>query len=344
MVSFHKFNEIICDDNFFLNFILYKNIHLGTFFCSIFIEQMDAKECKNVISKYCCETCHYNTSRKSSYDKHNLSTKHLIRTNSNNLEQKKCDPNTYSCKICNKIYKARNSLWYHEQKCKPIEIEKVIDNSTEDLQLKTLTTLVIDLMKSNHDLQKQMLDVIQKIQPGVTNTVNSHNNNNNKNFNLNFFLNEQCKDAMNIMDFVETFQLQFDDLERIGEVGYVEGISNLIIEKLNGMDIYKRPIHCSDAKREIMHIKDKGVWEKDNENNDKLRLAIKHITKKNIDLIGAWTEKYPGVRYSDHRLNDKFNEIIMEAMGGKNNKTMKEGEAKIIKKISKMVLIDKTTF
>jgi hypothetical protein len=124
-------------------------------------------------------------------------------------------------------------------------------------------------------------------------------------------------------------------------VGYVEGISNLIIDKLNSMDIYKRPIHCSDAKREIMHIKDNGVWEKDNENNDKLRLAIKHITKKNIDMIGSWTEKYPGVRDSDHRLNDKYNEIIMEAMGGKNNKTMKEGEAKIIKKISKMVLIDK---
>ena len=193
-----------------------------------------------------------------------------------------------------------------------------------------------ELQKQNLELNKQVLDVYQKIQPTTIN-----NNSHNKTFNLNFFLNEQCKDAMNIMDFVNTFHLQFSDLERIGEVGYVEGISNLIINKLNEMDIYKRPIHCSDAKREIMHIKDNDVWEKDNENNDKLRLAIKHITKKNIDMIGSWTEKYPGVRYSDHRLNDKFNEIIMEAMGGKNNSTMKEGESKIIKKICKMVLIDK---
>ena len=120
----------------------------------------------------------------------------------------------------------------------------------------------------------------------------------------------------------------------------MEGISHIIIDKLNEMDIYKRPIHCSDAKREIMHIKDNNVWEKDTPNNDKLRLAIKHITKKNTDMIRPWVNKHPGVLNSEHSLNDKYQEIIIEAMGG-NNGTIKENETKIIKKISKMVLIDK---
>ena len=292
----------------------------------------------NTAKGYSCEYCHYYCSKNSEYIKHLLTRKHI----GNAAGNIKISSSVYSCNICNKVYKSRKGLWGHNKVCVAIidnaneNIKNTIYNS--DAEVKSLSTLVIELIKSNHELQKQMLEVCKN--SNTTNNINNHHSNN-KTFNLNLFLNEQCKDAMNIMDFVDTFQLQFADLERIGEVGYVEGISNLIIEKLNGMDIYKRPIHCSDAKREIMYVKDKDVWEKENENNDKIRLAIKHITKKNIDLIGAWTEKYPGVRYSDHRLNDKFNEIIMEAMGGKNNKTMKEGEAKIIKKISKMVLIDK---
>ena len=284
--------------------------------------------------KYVCDLCHYKCSKESDYKKHLMTAKHIKNQNGNNVEMiiEEKVAVEFKCHICNKNYNTNSGLWKHLKNCKPLDNE-ILPSADADLKI-----LVIDLIKSNQILQQQILEVCKN---GINTTINNNNHSNNKTFNLNFFLNEQCKDAMNIMDFVDTFQLQFDDLERIGEVGYVEGISNLIIDKLNSMDIYKRPIHCSDAKREIMHIKDKGVWEKDNENNDKLRLAIKHITKKNIDLIGAWTEKYPGVRYSDHRLNDKFNEIIMEAMGGKNNKTMKEGEAKIIKKISKMVLIDK---
>ena len=306
---------------------------------------MDIKKMPKNVEKFNCTLCDFDCRKKSNYEKHLLTAKHInkvegykkdITKNQNNITIEEVN----ICE-CGKIYNYYSGLWRHKKKCSyvrspPVEEKYDVINLLIN-ENKEFKNVIIDLVKSNQDLQKQMLEVCQKNQPINSHNINSHN----KTFNLNFFLNEQCNDAMNIMDFVETFQLQFDDLERIGEVGYVEGISNLIIDKLNSMDIYKRPIHCSDAKREIMHIKDNGVWEKDNENNDKLRLAIKHITKKNIDLIGAWSEKYPGVRYSDHRLNDKFNEIIMEAMGGKNNKTMKEGEAKIIKKISKMVLINK---
>jgi hypothetical protein len=256
------------------------------------------------------------------------------------------------CNKCKKIYKSRNGLWKHSKACNYNISDAISENNDfisifikENAEFKNLILDMVknncELQKQNQELQKQVLDVCKNNASQISNnTINSHN----KNFNLNFFLNEQCKDAMNIMDFVNTFQLQFSDLEKIGEVGYVEGISNIIIDKLNEMDIYKRPIHCSDAKREIMHIKDNDVWEKDNENNDKLRLAIKHITKKNTDMIGPWAAKHPGVKDSDHRLNDKYQEIIIEAMGGRKNDTIRDGETKIIKKISKMVLIDKSTF
>jgi hypothetical protein len=296
------------------------------------VTKKSLENCKNIFT---CECCDYICCKNSEYIKHLLTRKHIGNASGN----KKISTNTYNCKICNKSYKSRKGLWGHNKLCNNIiEIEnfekKVINNS--DMEVKSLSTLVVDLIKSNHELQKQMLDICKN----SNNTINSNNNSHNKTFNLNFFLNEQCKDAMNIMEFVDTFQLQFSDLERIGEVGYVEGISSIIINKLNEMDIYKRPIHCSDAKREIMYVKDNDVWDKDNETNDKIRLAIRYISKKNNELVIPWRELHPGVRNYDHRLNDKYQEIIIQSLGGKNT-TTEEGETKIIRKISKMVLIDK---
>ena len=287
-----------------------------------FTQMVTKKSPKKEPFSFVCEFCDYKCSKNSEYIKHLLTLKHI----GNAAGNTKISENKYSCDLCKKTYKSRKGLWSHTKICK-----------TEIISQTNLSNLVVELIKSNNELQKQVIEVCK------TNhmNINSHNNNNNKTFNLQFFLNEQCKDAMNLMDFVNTFQLQFSDLERIGEVGYVEGISHLIINKLNEMDIYKRPIHCSDAKREIMYVKDNDVWSKENANNDKLRLAIKHITKKNTDMIRPWANKHPGVLNSDHRLNDQYQEIIIEAMGGKKNSNMKEGEDKIIKKISKMVLIDK---
>ena len=168
---------------------------------------------------------------------------------------------------------------------------------------------------------------------------NSHNNNHNKTFNMQFFLNEQCKDAMNIMEFVDTFKLEFSDLEKVGEIGYVEGMSNLIIKKLNELDVYKRPIHCSDAKRETMYVKDKNVWEKENNNRDILRLAIRYIGKKNTDLLNKWSDAHPGSCDSDNYLNDIYMEMVMQAMGGRGDR--EENENKIMRKIARSVLIDK---
>jgi hypothetical protein len=302
------------------------------------------------IPKFSCLECGTKTNNKKDYEKHILTAKHQKMVGGDNLGDKGdknvCKINL-TCLTCNKVYKSRNGLWKHSKTCEDIS-PKTNNESSKIINLfikenSDFKNIILDIVKNNNELQKhnqelhqQVLDVCQKNQPLTINT-NSHN----KTFNLQFFLNEQCKDAMNIMDFVNTFQLQFSDLERIGEVGYVEGISNIVIDKLNEMDVYKRPIHCSDAKREIMHVKDNDVWTKDNANNDKIRLALKYITKKNIDLIRPWAIANPGALNSDHRLNDKYQLMVIEAMGGNKNKTMKEGEDKIIKKISRMVLINK---
>jgi len=274
-----------------------------------------------------CVVCDFKCCKKSNYDKHLTTLKHKNRTNLNILEQKnakKC----HLCKYCGKTYNARNSLWYHEQKC---NTEK--DEPTDK-------ELIMMLIKENSELKNMVLDVCQKIQP-ITNTVNSHNiNSNNKTFNLNVFLNETCKDAMNITDFVDSLKIQLSDLENIGELGYVNGISNIIVKKLNSLEENKRPIHCADKKREVLYIKDHDKWEKENEDNNKIRKAIKKIANKNISLIPEFKKKYPDcIKYSSP-YSDQYNKIIVESMGGSGDNDI-EKENKIIKNIAKVVIIDK---
>jgi hypothetical protein len=271
--------------------------------------------------KFICNVCDYKCSKNSDWNRHTNTKKHINTTNYNKNAHK-----DYFCS-CGKTYNHRASLYNHKKKC----CFNPAKHSENDINI--LTNLVLEVVKSNANLQKQMMEVCKN----TNSTINSHNNN--KTFNMQFFLNEQCKDAMNIMDFVDTFRLQFSDLERVGEIGYVEGISDIIIKKLNEMDVYKRPIHCSDAKRETLYVKDKNVWEKENGNHDKLRLAIKHITKKNTDMLNHWCVKHPGSCDSDNYLNDIYLEMVMQAMGGRGG--IEENENKIIRKIAKTVLIDK---
>jgi len=166
------------------------------------------------------------------------------------------------------------------------------------------------------------------------------NNSNNKTFNLNVFLNEQCKDAMNIMDFVDSLKLQLSDLENVGKLGFVEGITNIIVKNLKAMDVHKRPVHCSDSKREVMYVKDENKWEKENNENKKLRKAIKYIAHKNTKLLPEFKAKYPDCSKSESKHLDHYNKLVIEAMGGRGNNDI-EKENKIIKNIAKEISIDK---
>ena len=195
----------------------------------------------------------------------------------------------------------------------------------------------VELQKQNSELQKQMLEVIKN---GTNNTTNN-NNSHNKTFNLNLFLNETCKNAMNIMDFVDSIKIQLTDIESIGELGFVNGISKLIINNLKALDENMRPVHCSDQKREHLYVKDANVWNKEDSDNKKMKKAIKYIAHKNICSLSLWKDKYPEYNNSDSKRSDQYNCITMEAMGGAGNND-EEKSNKIVKKIAKSVLINKT--
>ena len=280
-----------------------------------------------------CEICDFKCSKKSYWERHIITAKHIKLTNVNTNVSPEVKVLNYTCSICDKIYKSRVGLWKHSKKCKITE-----EPSTSETEYKMLTMLMLEMMKSNSDLHKQMLEVCKNSNTTVNN--NGHMNSHNKTFNMQIFLNETCKDAMNIKDFVNSMTLELEDLEEVGKLGYVEGISNIIIRKLNALHVHKRPIHCSDAKREIMFVKDDNIWSKENSTYDKLRKAIKSVTYKNSALLGPWSEKYPNCLNNQHHLNDVYVQMLGQAMGGK--ESFLESENKIMKKIAKAVLIEKS--
>jgi hypothetical protein len=245
---------------------------------------------------------------------------------------------------CGKEYNHRQSLSVHKKKC-------IIDNNKEekeDFEYNITPELIIEiikqnqeLQKQNNELQKQMFEVIKN---GTNNNNNTNNNNtnnsHNKTFNLQFFLNETCKDAMNIMDFVDSIKIQLSDLEKVGKNGFVEGISNIIVKNLNSLDETKRPVHCTDSKREVMYVKDENKWEKENETNVKLRKAIKNVAHKNSKMLSEYRKKHPDCLKSTSKVSDQYNKLVFEALGGKGDNDS-EKEDKIIKNIAKEVTINK---
>jgi hypothetical protein len=280
-----------------------------------------------------CEKCDFKCCKKSNWDSHILTSKHKNRTNLNDFVPKNAE-NNFTCQNCNKTYKARNSLWYHKQKC--VSTENItMDTSANDVSV--LTSIMVELVKSNEDLQKQMLEVCKNSTTiNNSNNINSHN----KTFNLQFFLNETCKDAMNIMDFVDSIKIQLCDIESIGELGFVNGMSKLIIKHLNALDENMRPVHCNDPKRDSLYVKDANVWEKEGTDNKKIKKAIKYISHKNICAIPEWKAKYPDCIYSDSKKSNQYNHIVIEAMGGPGDNDDEKAD-KIVKKIAKEVTIDK---
>jgi hypothetical protein len=299
--------------------------------------------------KFYCKDCDYGTCKKSSFNEHLSTMKHNKSININkNLPF--VNDQTYICEDCNKKYKDNSGLWRHKNKgkCKNYNAIETDDIKVDKLHDKD--DLIIMLIKENSEFKNMMIgqqnmmmeqqNIIMKvIENGTNNTNITHTNSHNKAFNLNFFLNETCKDAMNITDFVDSIKLQLSDLEKVGEVGYVEGISNIIIKNLNDLDETKRPVHCTDKKRETIYIKDQGQWEKD-DNKTKLKKSINKIANKNIKLISQFREKYPECRKSESKISDKYNKMIIEAMGGPGDNNV-EKEEKIIRNITKVTTINK---
>ena len=287
--------------------------------------------------RFYCKFCDYGTSKKTNYDSHIMSIKHkkvtygYIEGQNSAKNQPKISQHENSMCICScgKQYKHRQGIWRHKKTCKfDIKIEENNTSNNND-------ELVEYLMKENKEIKEMILEIVKN---GITNTNNSHNithnNSHNKAFNLNFFLNETCKNAMNITDFVDSIKLQLSDLMEVGELGYVEGISKIIAKNLNNLDETIRPIHCTDKKRETMYVKDQGEWNKEDENKSKLSIVVNTIANKNIKLLPQFREKFPDYNNSSSKLSDKYDKIVIEAMTSDENKN-----EKIITNISKITTI-----
>jgi hypothetical protein len=283
-----------------------------------------------------------------------MTAKHINRTKQSNLEHKNAEEltNQYTCKKCSKNYKARNSLWYHEQKCglSSRPVEKTTQLQVDDqLQM----NIILELVKQNQEFKdlliqqsnqmmeqnKTMIEVAKNSNSNNNTTI--HTNSHNKTFNLQVFLNETCKDAMNMKDFIKSLELSLPELEKMGEVGFAEGMSRVFVNRLNSLDITKRPIHCSDVKREIIHIKDDNKWERDNANLDRLRKIIKQLTHKNILRVDDWKKANPGCTEYNSRKNDQYLKINMEAIGPVDDDDVKRDFGKIIRRVAENTAIDK---
>jgi hypothetical protein len=271
-------------------------------------------------------------------DNHLLTAKHQLATGSNQKEAK--ISSDFTCHLCKKNYKDKSGLWRHKKTCQLINEEKVEEKSHS--LGKEESEIIKMLIKDNSEMKSIMMEVVKSIQPNnnTTNNNNSHNTTNNNHFNLQIYLNETCKDAINLTDFVESLQVKLKDLEETARLGYSEGVSRIFINGLNELDVCKRPIHCSDAKRETLYVKDKNEWTKDSD-KEKLTNAIKTVGKKNIQQITEWQKKYPEYRDPASRHNDKYLKMLCNAMNGSTDDEQEKNMEKIIRNITKEVVIDK---
>ena len=293
---------------------------------------------KNAV--YACNLCNFNCCKKSEWIRHNNTIKHSSRLNGNNLETletnltpKNAVHAAHDCS-CGKSYSSRSGLWKHVKICKKTNTKSETIYDDEISKFNDKDELIVMLIKQNSEL-------MEILKNGTTNHSHNTTNSHNKSFNLQFFLNETCKDAMNIMDFVDSIKLQLSDLEKVGEIGYVDGISNIIVKNLNALEVEKRPVHCTDKKREILYIKDENKWEKEDDEKKRLRKAINRVACKNQRLLPKFKEAHPDCVKAASKFSDQYNKMIIESMGGSGDNDL-EKEDKIIRNISKNVVIDKT--
>jgi len=285
---------------------------------------------------FCCKICDYNTSRKSQYERHLATEKHKKMENDSKMVENDSllvpKSSKYKC-TCGKIYKYDSGYYRHKKKCNYKQQAQDTDNN-QQLQF------IVELIKDNKEIKECLLEqnkqVIElaKLAGNNNNTTNSHNK-----FNINMFLNEKCKDALNISDFVSQLNIGIKDLEETGRLGFADGISKIFINGLNQLDIHNKPIHCNDSKREVLYIKDSDKWTKENDSKPILTKAIKEVAYKNMKQISEWQKIYPEYNNPESKQNDKYLQIVSEAMSGSSKEESEKNYNKIIRKLAKETII-----
>ena len=310
---------------------------------------METENEKKKRTEYLCECCNFSTYVKRDYNNHMYTKKHQDKQNKNSDNDE-----SFVCNICNKEYKNRSGLWKHykdgkdgKKKCKPLKENK--KEANDDLKNKINNDnpvrsinydLVTELLKQNNELQKQIIELAKE--PRVVNNYQQNNNNNttNNQFNLNMFLNEDCKNALNIDDFMDSLQLTVEDLEQTGELGFVQGITRIFLKGLKELEVTQRPIHCTDTKRETMYIKDQDKWNKETTDKKLMGQAVKNVENKNLKMIHVWREDHPDYLRSNTKDNDEYIKIFKSSLGSVDDEGKRMYE-KIIRNVLKEVFIDR---
>ncbi len=302
----------------------------------------NSENSENTTPHFYCKTCDYLCFKKQHLKQHFDTVKHKTRF-FNNVENSvnKTENKKFKC-VCGNDYKDRSGLWRHRKNCKHEMFE-----ITPQTQL--TPELVIRLIEQNKELQQTLIDQNRTIvelakKSGsytTNNTTNNNCGNNNKTFNLQVFLNETCKNAINMSDFVNQLQVSLSDLETTGQIGYAEGISKVFIKNLNEINYTNRPLHCSDSKRETLYIKENDKWTKDDDQKTALTKAIKQVANKNIKQISEWQKLHPDFSDPDSKTNDKYMKIVFNSMSGSTKEEADKNYEKIAKKVIKEVIIDK---
>jgi Zinc-finger double-stranded RNA-binding len=287
----------------------------------------------SISPKFYCDSCDIGCSKKSEWERHLTTRKH--KNNSGYLQKAPA----HVCS-CGKIYKHRQSLFTHKQKCEiiPSMIEPKEERSIEQQQPSITNDMILTLIEQNKELQKQLIEMSKQ-----NNIVNNNTTNNtmNNQFNLNVFLNEDCKDALNIADFINSLKLTVTDLEQTGKLGFTQGITRIFVQALKQLDVNMRPLHCTDIKRETVYIKDQDTWEKEDAEKTKLRNVIKQLARKNLKVLPEWQQENPEYRYLDTPENKKFMEISINSLGSEFEDEQEKMDDKIIRNVLKEVVLDK---
>ena len=294
---------------------------------------------QKVANEYYCEICHYRCSNLFNFNKHCSTRKHKMMTNddpkNNNVEP------IHVCSHCNKIYKTKQSLWVHKQKCKAPEKENIsIVLQDDDVANLPIHNYIMKLVEQNNEFKQTIMDLTQNQNTTINNNIQNKTINNTQ-FNLNVFLQQTCKDALNMSDFIDSLEINTKSLERTGTHGYVHGISKIFMDGIRKLKVQERPIHCTDLKREVLYIKDNDTWTKDTEDNKQFKKALATVVHRNMIQIVQWEEDNPETSNPESKNYDFYFELARQSMGGGDQDVTDRNNEKILKAIAQEVHIDK---
>ena len=320
---------------------------------STFVNNFTSKK----LPKYMCEVCDFKCSKSQDYKRHVSTDKHqsLVAVNqmTTHFTPKNFLDKKHECPKCNKFFNDRSGLWrhnkkYHAQESQPEETqqEATIPEMTFEHDDCNFKEMFLEMMKQNEEFKQIMIEQNVKLmemakeKSSITNNNTITNTMNNK-FNLQIFLNETCKDAMNIQEFIDYVKVQHSDFENFGKMGYVEALTRIFLRNLMELEVHRRPIHCSDVKREVLYVKDNDVWTID-VSREKLIRTIKYIANKNVKQIPGWMDQNPDSKNTQTKLHDKYMKMLCFSMGGRDEEEDQDYYRKIIRNVAREVIIDKT--